>query len=124
MAKKKAAANETSQIQALEEQFQKLDQKGEEFRKEMYNHLEIHTKKFQEQKDAQQVIQQALQQQMNRMIEMMKALPLASQQLRPPTSPVQIFPHASPVQTTVPPKQINLGGNGILPTPAIAHKNL
>ena len=118
MAKKnKNAANETSLMQSIEEQMKVLDQRSEEFRREVYGQLESNRQQFEEQRNAQQTMQasqQLLQQQMEKMIEMMKSLTQASN----PASP-----HISPVQPT---KQINLGGNGgkgILPTPPVVNVN-
>ena len=57
MAKKnKNVMNETSIMQSMEEQMKVLDQRSEEFRREVYGQLESNRKHFKEQRNTQQVL--------------------------------------------------------------------
>ncbi|EEF51213.1 conserved hypothetical protein [Ricinus communis] len=52
MVKKKATVNDGSRLQSMEEQMKILDQRSEEFRKEVFVQLEMQNQQFQAQKEA------------------------------------------------------------------------
>ncbi|EEF47098.1 conserved hypothetical protein [Ricinus communis] len=114
MAKKKATVNDGSGLQSMEEQMKILDQRSEEFCKEVFVHLEMQNQQFHAQKEAQEMAQtsrQALQQQMAQMMEMLQTLSTSTAPKVHQSIPISVPP--VPVAAEGRQRHINLGSANI-----------